>query len=460
MIRSKFKTSLAEIAAAARPTITTAIALSLAAGLCATFAYAQQQLPGLVVTVPPTTRPAPAPEAAPAAPAAVETHKVRPKPKPEAKTEKKRPAATASSADGADTNPSPAGGGSGARAAIKVNGEPITAYEIEQRARLLAMQANLGQRAQENMKRIASSEATNARWKQMVEDTIRNNPGKSRDDIMKILETKRTELGQSLQRQALESAKASVLPGLRDSARTELIEETIKLQEARRNTVKVDETEVEGVINNLAQNNKMSIPQLEKHFLGMGIDLSTLRTKFRSNLAWAEVIRRKYSFFVNPNQREIDKLVGGTQTSGEDDVELLLQRIVVTVPAKLDQRNMAQRFAEAETLRTGFQNCKALPSLANKLQGARHEVLGSRRPANFQEPTKSMLSNAKTGDMLPPNLVSQGIELLAVCERRVVKADEKRRQEAAAELRQKEFEILARRLLRDLQQNAIIENTK
>jgi peptidyl-prolyl cis-trans isomerase SurA len=69
-----------------------------------------------------------------------------------------------------------------------------------------------------------------------------------------------------------------------------------------------------------------------------------------------------------------------------------------------------------------------------------------------------LLSNAQVGEMLPPNVMSQGIELLAVCDRKLVKADDKRRAEAAAELRQKEFEIQAKRLLRDLQQDAIIEN--
>lgn len=435
----------------------------LAAGMASALALtggvvlAQTQLPGLVVTVPPVERPGAAP-APPPPPAATEAPRAKPKPKPEPKAERKRPAATAIA--GTDEGgPAVAGSGINAgRAAVKVNGEPITTYEIEQRARLLSLQANIGQRAQENLKRIVSSDSVNARWKQIVDDTIKNNQGKSRDDILKILEQRKAELGASLQRQAVDSAKASVLPGLRKQAREELIEEAIKQQEGRRAGIKVDESDVNVYIKNLADNNKMTIPQLEKHFGGMGVDLSTLRSKFRTNLAWAEVIRRKYSYLVNPNQREIDKLVGNNAQSGEDEVEFQLQRILISVPAKIDQRTMAQKFVEAEGMRSSFSNCKALAGLTAKAQGSRLENIGTRRPANFQEPTRTLLANAKVDEMLPPNVTTSGIELIAVCGRKVVKADEKRRAEAASEIRQKEFEIQARRLLRDLQQDAIIEN--
>lgn len=435
------------------------ILVGAASGLAAAIAltgsgvWAQTQIPGLVVVVPPTDRAAPT--SPPPAPPASESPKAKPKPKPEQKVEKKRPAATASADP--DAGSGVISGSGSARAALKVNGEPITSYEVEQRARLLALQANLGSVAQERMKQIVASPATNDRWKQIVEDTIKSNPGKTREQIMAILEKRRTELGASLQRQAMDQAKASVLPSLRRQAREELIQETVKLQEARKGNIRPDENEINNLINGLAQQNKMNAAQFEKHFAGMGVDVATLKAKFRANLAWAELIRRKYSYLVNPNQREIDKLVAGSQAT-EDDVELQLQRIIIPVPAKVDQRNMTQKFAEAEKLRSEFSGCKTLAGLAGKSPGARVENIGARRPSNFQEPSRTLLGSAKPGEMLPPNVLSAGVELLAVCDRKVIKANDKRREEAAADIRQKEFEILARRLLRDIQQDAIIEN--
>ena len=59
--------------------------------------------------------------------------------------------------------------------------------------------------------------------------------------------------------------------------------------------------------------------------------------------------------------------------------------------------------------------------------------------------------------MLPPATAAGGIEVYAVCGRRPIKADEKQREKAQEELAQKEFEIVAKRHLRDLRQDAHIE---
>jgi peptidyl-prolyl cis-trans isomerase SurA len=68
-----------------------------------------------------------------------------------------------------------------------------------------------------------------------------------------------------------------------------------------------------------------------------------------------------------------------------------------------------------------------------------------------------MLLNARDGDVLPPTTAAGGIEIFAVCGRRSIKADEKEREKAQEELAQKEFEIMAKRQLRDLRQDAHIE---
>jgi peptidyl-prolyl cis-trans isomerase SurA len=68
-----------------------------------------------------------------------------------------------------------------------------------------------------------------------------------------------------------------------------------------------------------------------------------------------------------------------------------------------------------------------------------------------------MLLSAKDGDMLPPGTGAHGVEIYAVCGRRAIKADSKQREQVQAELQQKEFELLARRHLLDLRQDAHIE---
>ena len=59
--------------------------------------------------------------------------------------------------------------------------------------------------------------------------------------------------------------------------------------------------------------------------------------------------------------------------------------------------------------------------------------------------------------MLPPQTSPAGVELMVVCTRRALQIDDKQRQEATQELQSKKFEELANRRLRELRQEAQIE---
>jgi peptidyl-prolyl cis-trans isomerase SurA len=65
--------------------------------------------------------------------------------------------------------------------------------------------------------------------------------------------------------------------------------------------------------------------------------------------------------------------------------------------------------------------------------------------------------NAHDNEMLPPTLGEGGVELWALCGRKQIKAEETKRETAENDLRQKEFEILAKKYLKDLRQDAHIE---
>ena len=59
--------------------------------------------------------------------------------------------------------------------------------------------------------------------------------------------------------------------------------------------------------------------------------------------------------------------------------------------------------------------------------------------------------------MLPPSVNDGAIELWVVCGRTVVKAVDDKRTQAEGELKQKEFELMAKRYIKDLREDAHIE---
>jgi peptidyl-prolyl cis-trans isomerase SurA len=415
-------------------------------------------LPGIVISTPPSgPQPTPQvfppfgrPQAAPAEQPAAPPPAAAPAPKPKVAA-KPKASAHAAAAEAAGK------GGSGQSIVILVNDEPITGLDVEQRARLNALAANIGERAQANMKALVQSESTQKRFRAMVEQIVKDNQAsKTREQIVAMIDQRKTQFAKELQQEAISSARASMLPSIKKGTLDELIDERIKLQEAKRLNVSIEDAQLDDVIKGLAERNKMTPVQFAEHLKSMGADVNAMKARFRATLSWNEVVRRRFSGQVSVSQKEIDRFAAAGP-SGEDDVELQLQRITLPVPGKIDQKALSERFREADRYRQSFGGCKTMAATATRLPGAKFEDLGTRKPSSIIEPLRTHLLSAKDSEMVPPNISEGSIELYAVCGRRVVKADEKRRTEVAQDLQQKEFEIMARGHLRNLKQDAHLE---
>jgi peptidyl-prolyl cis-trans isomerase SurA len=380
-------------------------------------------------------------------PAATAKPATTPQPAPAAKT--------AAAKDDASTRASRSKSGNKA-IAVLVNDEPITSYEIEQRAALLSLsggnEQNMKAKAEARWAQIIKDPKTNERFKQLLAQK-----GVKTQEEAKALQT---QFVKDLQRDMIEGlrreSRSASLAANRSKAQDELIDEKLKLQAAKNLSVMASNSDVDNFINGIAERNKMNATQFAQHLKGMGIDIATMRQRFLAEISWRDVIRKRFGHLISITGRDVDKLVAASP-EGEEEVELQLQRIVIPMPAKVDQKIVAQRLTDAQAAAAKFTDCKSTGALAAEIGGAKFEDLGNKKPASISEPTRSLLLNAKEGDMLPPSVGEKGIELWAVCGRKVLTANEQKRESAEASLRQQEFEIMARKHLKDLRQDAAIE---
>jgi peptidyl-prolyl cis-trans isomerase SurA len=373
--------------------------------------------------------------------------------KPAAKTAAATPAAKAAAAP--STAPAKPKGGNQSIIAL-INDEPITAYEVEQRAAFIALSSGGGgdmkAKAEARWKQIIKDPKTNTRF----QDMLKANNVQSKEEAQKLQTKFVKELQGNMMQQLQREQRTGAVAGSRAKAQDELIDEKIKLQEAKKISAVAAEADVNVFIKTIAERNKMTEAQFGQHMKGMGVDIQTMRSRFLAEISWREVIRRKFGNQIAVTGRDVDRVVASS-TAGEDGVDLMLQRISLFTPPKADQAVIAKRLGEAQTLATKFTTCAELKTLAGQAGGARYEDLGLVKPAAIPEPTRTMLMNTQDGNLLPPTVGTGGIELWAVCGRKVVTANEQKREDAENDLRQKEFEILAKKHLKDLRQDAAIE---
>ena len=331
---------------------------------------------------------------------------------------------------------------------VLVNDEPITGYEIDERVALSLLGApELQQRMQAKLK----SSNVNDQFKTFALKRLQADPPKTQAEQQARVKQLQAQFVESLKSQVMAEFK----PTVRQRVLDELIDERLKMQEATRLNVVAEKDDVNRIVNGLAERNKMTQQQFTAYIAKMGANIDSMRQKIKVSLSWTDVIRRRYGQQIAVTARDIDSFVATAE--GQDDVELHVHRILLAVPTNVDQKQIAQRLSDAEALRAKFDGCKNTSTLATSVGGARFDDLGDRRPGTIPEPTRTLLLAARDNEMLPPSLGEGGVELWAVCSRKVIKAEEAKRQTAANELREKEFEVLSKKHLKDLRQDAHIE---
>jgi peptidyl-prolyl cis-trans isomerase SurA len=339
------------------------------------------------------------------------------------------------------------------RIVVIVNDEEITARDIDQRARFLGLSANIGEQAKEHFQTLAKSESTKEQLQKLEREVVTSNPGKTKDELVAIFQERQKQIGMALQKQALERARAGFLPKWRMQAAEELIEEKLKLQAARKLGVAVTDAEVKALLKEVSDRNKMTYDEFAQHLKEKGVDISTMGEKYRAGKAWREMIGRRYGAQATVSQRDVDLFLANIAAeAGVDTLELQLLKISLALAGRTDQTTWTRRYSEAEGLRRRFAGCKTMGDLAKSTADSKFEDMKFVKPGSVAEPMRTMLLSAKDDEALPPVTTAAGVDLYAVCGRRVSGDREK----AMALLQNKELGILAERHLRNLKQEADI----
>src|SRR5688572_16594138 len=144
-----------------------------------------------------------------------------------------------------------------------VNDEPITGYEIEQRVALAMLGAPDVQRKLQAKLKAASM---NEQFKAFAMKRLQANPPKSEAEQQARVKQLQGEFVGSLKSQI----EKEYVPTARKQALDELIDERLKLQEAKKLSVVTGDDEVERVVSGMAERNKMTTAQFAEHMTKMG----------------------------------------------------------------------------------------------------------------------------------------------------------------------------------------------
>lgn len=246
--------------------------------------------------------------------------------------------------------------------------------------------------------------------------------------------------------------------GTTRQAMEELVNDTLKMQEATRAGLNVSKAEVDEAYATLAGRVKLTPSRLTQVLRQSGINPETLRSRLESEIAWTQILRARFQQEVRIAESDV---IAALRKKDDEDtnksMEYRVQGIVVVVPAKSSAGTKAQRRREADKYRAQFTSCNEAETLARQYREVVVLPIKTRLETEIPGELKKELDKIAVGKVTAPQTTSNGYEMFALCDKQEIASNVAARMEVEDELRDKEGQQLSRRYLRELRRRAIID---
>ena len=136
---------------------------------------------------------------------------------------------------------------------------------------------------------------------------------------------------------------------LRNQIVDALIDERVQVTYARESGVKVDNSEIDRAIANIAAQNQMTIPQLRERLRAEGVDYARFRDNLRDQIAVDRVREREVSGRIQVSDLEIDNVLDKQRAAAGVSSQYNIAQILVTVPDGASEAEIAVRRARADS---------------------------------------------------------------------------------------------------------------
>ena len=160
------------------------------------------------------------------------------------------------------------------------------------------------------------------------------------------------EVAQRVERAAAEAKRAGGTQpeagALRQQVLDGLIDERVQITYARENGSKVDDTEVDRAVANVAAQNQISVAELRNRLKAEGMDLARFRSTLRDQLMVERLREREVNARIRVTDAEIDRAIEEQKAKLAGNAQLNIAQILVTVPEGAAPDVLAQRQLKAE----------------------------------------------------------------------------------------------------------------
>lgn len=196
------------------------------------------------------------------------------------------------------------------------------------------------------------------------------------------------------------------------AARDELIDEAIKLGEAKRLGITVSDAKLDDAYLSVARNLKVSRDKLDQILTQNGVNVETLKERLRATLAWNEVTSMVIMPRVKLSDLELEQ-EALSQLNAANSYDYILKEVIFVGGGS------SARTAEANRYRQSFTGCDNAVPLSLSYRDAAVIDRGRRHATQMPDAIAKELAGLNVGGITKPRVVENGVSMLAVCSKAV-----------------------------------------
>ena len=238
----------------------------------------------------------------------------------------------------------------------------------------------------------------------------------------------------------------------------ELINEKVKIREAKRFGVDPTASDIDQAYSGMGQRMRLTPEQLTKSLESQGVRPETLKARLKAEMVWGSLVRGRFKESLQVGEKDVAAVA---QQSGEptqaEAFEYKLQPIVLIVPRGSAPAAIDRRRKEAETLRERVQTCEQANSYFKSMQNAAIRGAVTKTSADLPGPLRELLDKTPVGHLTPPEITKQGVEMVALCDRKPTKIDTPKKREIREKMYAQKYEAKQKAYLADIRKAAMIE---
>lgn len=246
-------------------------------------------------------------------------------------------------------------------------------------------------------------------------------------------------------------------PADRKQVINELIDEKLKIKEAKKFGVDPTASDIDQSYAAMSSRMRITPEQLTKSLESQGIRPDTLKSRMRAEMVWTSLVRGRYKESLQVGEKDVAAAVSGDDKINADAFEYKMQPIVLIVPRGSAPAAIESRRKEAEALRNRVQTCDEANALFKSMQNAAIRDIVTKTSADIPPVLRGVLDKTPIGHLTAPEVTKQGVEMVALCARNPTTVDTPKKKEVREKMYAEKYEAKSKSYLQEVRKAAMIE---